>query len=166
MGTAVGEKLREARERQKWTVQDVSEKTKIRTDHIAALEAGDYDVFSAPVYIRGFVRNYAGALRLDVPQMLALLEEELSHTERFKEPPPLSQRSKGILDYLTLILSRVNWKVALPFLLLGLLVLSGLAGYRAYREAKTQDPLRNLGPGLYEPKQSGELLPLPVRTNR
>ncbi len=166
MGTAVGEKLREARERQKWTMQDASEKTKIRTDHLAALESGDYDVFSAPVYIRGFVRNYAGMLRLDVAEVLAELERELSQTERFKEPPPLGRRSKGVLDYLTLQLSRVNWKVVLPFLALGLLVLGGLAGYRAYRESKTQDPLRNLGPGLYQPKPGGELLPLPASPNR
>src|SRR6185436_18038695 len=56
----VGEQLRQAREKQKLTVQNVSEKTKIRTDHISALEEGNFDVFSAPVYIRGFVRSYAG----------------------------------------------------------------------------------------------------------
>ena len=57
--STVAEQLRQAREAQKLTVQEAGEITKIRTDHLRALEDGNFDVFSAPVYIRGFVRSYA-----------------------------------------------------------------------------------------------------------
>src|SRR5579862_8116727 len=100
--STVAEQLRLAREEKKLTVYQVAEITKIRTDHIRALEEGNFDVFSAPVYIRGFVRSYAGLLKLDVPSIMARLETELGGTEKFREPPPLTQHKRGILDFITL----------------------------------------------------------------
>lgn len=166
MGTTVGDRLRQARERANWSIHDVSEKTKIRTDHIAALEEGNYNVFSAPVYIRGFVRNYAGTVKLDVNDTLALLDRELSQTDRFKEHPKLTPHSRGALDYLMLQLSKINWTLALPIIVVALILFAAIFSYRVYRERKTRDPLQNLGPGLYQPKTSGETLPLPPSTNR
>jgi len=69
--STVAEQLRQAREAQNLNVQQVAQVTKIRTDHLVALEEGNYNVFSAPVYIRGFVRTYAALLKLDVPQVMA-----------------------------------------------------------------------------------------------
>ena len=71
--STVAEKLRQAREARNLTVHQVADVTKIRTDHIRALEEGKFDVFSAPVYIRGFVRTYSTLLKLDVPQIMAAL---------------------------------------------------------------------------------------------
>ena len=90
----VAEQLRAGREAKKLTIPQVAEATKIRTDHIRALEEGNFNVFSAPVYIRGFVRNYATHLKLDVPQVMAALDAELGRTEKFNEPPPLVEESK------------------------------------------------------------------------
>ena len=67
----VAEQLRAGREASKLDIYQVAEITKIRTDHLRALEAGDYDQFAAPVYIRGFVRTYAGLLKLDVAKVMA-----------------------------------------------------------------------------------------------
>src|ERR1039458_2621122 len=93
----VAEQLRQAREARNLTIQQVVEITKIRTDHLLALEEGNFDVFSAPVYIRGFVRTYSTLLKLDVPQMMAALEAELAETKKFAEPPPLADRPGGVL---------------------------------------------------------------------
>src|SRR6266404_4731217 len=70
----VAEQLRQAREEQHLNVYQVAEITKIKTDHIRALEAGEWGSFSAPVYIRGFVRTYAKTLKLDVAKVTADLE--------------------------------------------------------------------------------------------
>ena len=80
----VGEQLQAAREALKLTIQQVADATKIRTDHIRALEEGHYEVFSAPVYIRGFVRIYATQLKLNMPQIMSALDAELRRTEKFK----------------------------------------------------------------------------------
>src|SRR5258706_14814822 len=42
--SAVSDQLRQARESQKISVQQVAEVTKIRTDHLRALEEGNFDV--------------------------------------------------------------------------------------------------------------------------
>src|SRR5512140_1778254 len=94
---SVAEQLRQAREAQNLSVQQVVQITKIRTDHLAALEEGNYSVFSAPVYIRGFVRTYSALLKLDVPQVMATLNTELGATQKFAEPPSLAKHSGGTL---------------------------------------------------------------------
>src|SRR5882762_1702759 len=95
----VSEQLRRAREQQQLDIYQVAEITKIKTDHIRALESGNFDMFSAPVYIRGFVRTYATMLKLDESQIVADLEAELGQTEKFRELPPLTKKKGGALDF-------------------------------------------------------------------
>lgn len=158
----VGDKLRDAREESGRTIRELSEQTKIRSDHLEALEHGQYEVFSAPVYIRGFVRSYAGALKINVAEVLSDLDDELGQTERFKEHPRLTDEKKGVLDFVMLQLSKINWTVALPLLLLALILLVAVFGYRIYTHARSNDPLQDLGPGMYQPSGTGETLPVPA----
>ena len=159
----VAELLREAREEQKLNIYQVAEITKIKTDHIRALEAGQYDAFSAPVYIRGFVRTYAKALKLDVAQVSSALDAELARTERFSGPPPLEDRPRGALDFFMLQLSKLNWRIVGTLLGLGVVLLVLFTSLRGCGGRKS-DPLRYLGPGLYHSTNTtGELLPLPER---
>jgi cytoskeletal protein RodZ len=161
--STVAEQLRAAREARKLTVQQVADATKIRTDHVRALEDGDFSVFSAPIYIRGSVKLYATLLKLELPPLMSALDIELAQTEKYSEPPPLSQQRKTILDELTLIMAKVNWKLGLTGLAVigvGLvLVLSILT----WRHQQKNDPLKNLPPARYEPANSGETLPLPKK---
>lgn len=162
--SAVAEKLRAAREAQGLTVYQVAEVTKIKTDHVRALDDGNFDVFPAPVYIRGFIRTYAALLKLDVGEIMAELEAELAGSKKFSQPPSLSGPPRGPLDHLMYQLSKLNWRIVLPLLALTIIVLGSVFGYRAWRNHKTADPLVNLGPGLYQSPQKspGELLPLPT----
>jgi cytoskeleton protein RodZ len=158
----VAEQLRSAREEQMLNVYQVAEITKIKTDHIRALEAGDYEMFSAPVYIRGFVRTYAKALRLDPTRLLADLEVELGRSDRFREPPPLTSGPGRTLDFVMLQLTKLNWRIVLATVSVALLIVLTATALRN-RAMRHANPLQNLGPGLYQPTQhqSGELLPLP-----
>jgi cytoskeletal protein RodZ len=160
----VAELLKQGREKQKLTVSQLAETTKIRSDHIRALEEGNYQVFSAPVYIRGFVRTLASTLRLSVPEVMKVLDDELSQSKKFREPPKLTAGSRGIVDFLMLQLSKVNWRVALPLLIVAVVSIGGFLAYRSWRLEKSRDPLRTLGPGLYKPKQlpGGDMLPVPT----
>jgi cytoskeletal protein RodZ len=162
--STVAEQLRQAREAQNLTVHQVADITKIRTDHIRALEDGNFNVFSAPVYIRGFIRSYAGVLKLDVPRIMAALEGELGRTEKFREPPPLTDQKRGPLDFLMLQFSRVDWRKALIGLgaMTGIVVLASLL--IGGRHQRPSDPLRGLKPAVYQPtnKNAGETLPVPV----
>ena len=159
----VAEQLRTAREARKLTIHAVAETTKIRTDHLRALESGDYEMFTAPVYIRGFVRTYSTLLKLDVPQVMSALDAELDQTEKFSEPPPLSSQPRGALDFVTLQLSRLNWQKGLIVIIGAALVLIVMVVVWAWRKHRSTDPLSNLPPAVYQtaPQQSGETLPLP-----
>ena len=165
---SVAEQLRLAREAMKLDVYQVAEATKIRTDHIRALEAGDYDPFVAPVYIRGFVRTYASLLKLDVPAIMAELALELGRTEKFSEPPSLTNQPKSWIDVGMLYLSRIDWRVVLVVLIVSVVVLLAVVGYRAVYAHRTTDPLKGLSPGLAHPRpgHSGDYLPIPGTTNR
>lgn len=163
----VAEQLREARERLKLSVYDIAEATKIKTDHVRALEEGNYEVFAAPVYIRGFVRTCATLLKLDVPKVMADLESELLRTERFSEPPHLAGAARSWVDSLLLQVSKVPWQWAV--LVLGLVILLGLGwiAHRTWQHMRERDPFSGLGPGLYRPPtNSGETLPIPVPVPR
>ena len=137
--------------------------TKIRTDHVRALEAGNFDVFSATVYIRGFIRSYATLLKLDVPRIMSALDEELGQTEKFSEPPPLSDEPRTVLDFIMLQLSKANWRKGWVALGVAVVLAGILTIYEVRRHYQNADPLAGLGPGLYQPTQnvSGEVLPLP-----
>jgi cytoskeletal protein RodZ len=166
--STVAEQLRKAREARNLTIQQAGEITKIRTDHLRALEEGNFDVFSAPVYIRGFVRSYAGVLKLDVPCVMIALDTELAQTQKFAEPPPLTDHPRGIVDFLMLQLSKLDWKKGL--IALGILiVLVGVGStWRSWRRTPAKDPLKDLPPAIYQPTQttSGVTLPLPPQNKR
>lgn len=160
----VAEQLRQAREARELTIQQVAEITKIRTDHLRALEEGDFSVFSAPVYVRGFVRTYSALLKLDVPQTMAALDAELGATKNLSEPPSLSEHSGGFIDRLMLQASKVDWRKG-RWVLAGVVVLAiVIFSYAAWHQRKHSDPLSGIQAPLYKPAQgvSGATLPLPT----
>ena len=161
--STVAEQLRQAREAKNLTEQQVVEITKIRTDHLRAIEAGNYDVFSAPVYIRGFVRGYAKLLNLAVPQIMAALNAELAQTTKFAEPPPLAEHPHSFVDFLTLQLSKVNWRKGLIGLGAVIALVAVISVWVAWRH---HNPLKGLKPAVYHsaPGASGDTLPLPAPT--
>ena len=161
--STVAEQLRSAREAKNLTVEQVADLTKIRTDHIRAIEKGDFSVFSAPIYIRGSVKNYAAALKLDTAALLAALAAELKGTEKYSEPPPLSDQRKTFVDHVTLVLAKLNWKMGLAgFAVVALMFIFGVS-FWAWRHHQKSDPLKNLPPAVYQPANSGDTLPLPKR---
>lgn len=158
--STVAEQLRSAREAKNLTVEQVADMTKIRTDHIRALEEGNFGVFSAPIYIRGSVKNYAAVLKLDTAAVLIELAAELKGTEKFSEPPPLSESKQTFVDHVTLVLAKVNWKVgAAGFALVALAVIFGVS-FWAWRHHQKNDPLKNLPPAVYQPAGASDTLPL------
>jgi len=155
----VGEQLRAARESQKLAIHQVAEWTKIRGDHLRALEEGNYSIFSAPVYIRGFVRTYATVLKLDAPRILEQLGRELAQSG--KQTPTSGLAAPGVLDDAMFQLSKSVRRLALPAV--GVLVIAVLAmvAYFGWVRYQNRDPLEGMGPGLYQMPPASDTLPLP-----
>jgi len=163
----VAEQLRHGREALKLDVHQVAESTKLKTDQIRALENGDYYYFSATVYLRGSVRTYANLLKLDGAKLIAQLDEELVSTKKFADEARVPERKKSGVDSLMLLLSRLNWGVAVAIIIIALVALGASASYRAFKNHKNSDPLKKLGNGMYQPTDSsGVTLPLPTNAPR
>ncbi len=159
--STVAEQLREAREARNLTIDQVADMTKIRTDHVRALEEGNFGAFSATIYIRGSVKNYSNLLKLDVQQMLALLDTELKGTEKFSEPPPLTDQKKGVVDQIALLVAKLNWKMGFAGVGIIFLAIVMVAAALAWKHHRRSDPLKNLPPAVYQPSGGGDTLPLP-----
>src|SRR5690348_14695605 len=149
--STVAEQLHQAREAKQLSVEQVAEITKIRSAHLRALEEGNFNVFSAPVYIRGFVRTYSTLLKLDVPRVMADLDGELGQTTKFAEPPPLTDHPRGAVDFLMLQLSKIDWQKGVLVLGAAVVLLTALLAYAAWHHYHTNDPTKNLKPGIYQP---------------
>ena len=158
----VAETLRAAREAQNLTLNEVANLTKMRADHILAIEEGRFETFSATIYVRGSVRNLAGVYKIEAAPLLTQLNAELDQSEKFSEPPPLVDSKKTILDHFMLLFAKLNWKVGF----LGLGIIAGVTVlaliFWAWYHHATTDPLKNLPPA-YSTGSSGNTLPLPKR---
>lgn len=68
-----GAALAAARTAQNLSVADVARQLKLSASQVNALEAGQFERLPGPVFVRGFVRNYARLLRLDPDRLLDMM---------------------------------------------------------------------------------------------
>ncbi len=91
---AIGQLLREERERQDLTLPDVAAQLKIRRMMLEALEAGEVDRLPSPTYAIGFLRNYAAFLGLDGDEIVARFRAEvepLNQPVELNFPTPIGE---------------------------------------------------------------------------
>lgn len=157
--------LRTAREAQKLTLQQVSEITKIRADHLRALEEGNFAIFNAEVYVKGFVKTYAKLLKLDIDQVTNALNEELAQVQKFQERKAFDKKEKGVMDTFTLILSQVPWQIVLPALVVITVLFLSVQAYRAYHSYKSKPVTIANTSIMYKPHPEQFDLYLPIPTN-
>ncbi len=81
----IGQMLRETREEKGLTLDDISKALIIKKPVISAIESGDWDSLPPPVYVKGYVTQYAALLNI-----ADLLEAEIARVE--SQPPPEAQR--------------------------------------------------------------------------
>jgi cytoskeletal protein RodZ len=81
---SIGTKLREVREARNQTLEQVSQALRIRPYHLQALESDDYSAIPSAAQARGFLRNYAEYLGLNVDELLPAVRPPIA------EPPPPS----------------------------------------------------------------------------
>ncbi len=75
MMDSVGNKLRQAREAQSLSLEQISRATHIRVHYLQALEEGNYELIPSNAQARGFFRAYSAYLGLNAEPSLTTLEE-------------------------------------------------------------------------------------------
>ncbi|HYM62082.1 MAG TPA: RodZ domain-containing protein [Thermoanaerobaculia bacterium] len=87
---AFGEELRREREIRGISLKEISDSTKISRRFLEAIERNDHKTLPAPVFTRGFVREYARHLGLNAEEIVGRYNAAIAGDERDK-PPHIEQ---------------------------------------------------------------------------
>src|SRR5512138_3185436 len=74
MSETLGQQLKTARQEKKLSLEQASEATRIRWHYLQALEADDYSAIPSAPQARGFLRNYAAFLGIDLASALSAIQ--------------------------------------------------------------------------------------------
>ncbi len=85
---APGARLSEARQAQGLATADVARRLKLSVGQVEALEAGRYHDLPGPIFVRGFIRNYARLVKLDPEALLQAAGDSLPQVVARPEMPP------------------------------------------------------------------------------
>jgi cytoskeletal protein RodZ len=88
---AISTQLRQAREKQGMTLEQLAAKTYISMGALRALDAGQVDLLPEPVFIQGFIRRYGDTVHLDGTALAQTFPLEIA-------PPPPPEDSESTLD--------------------------------------------------------------------
>jgi cytoskeleton protein RodZ len=116
---AVGATLKQHRDAQKLSIQDVATRMRLDPRVIESLEADDFEALPAALYVRGYLRSYAKVLNLDPSALIAAYdgaapEEPPEIVPELKHPAQRTSNDRPVkavtyLLTLTLVLMVVAW---------------------------------------------------------
>ncbi|WAC06228.1 MAG: DUF4115 domain-containing protein [Thermodesulfobacteriota bacterium] len=90
----LGERLKRGREEKNISLDDVVQATKINKGILTAIENDQSEFFPPPVFIRGFIRNYARYIGLDERELLDLYNGSGAGKKAHITPEELQVRKK------------------------------------------------------------------------
>ena len=111
---SVGQILREAREAQNMTLEDVAMRLRLMHRQVEAMEMDDFGSLGQPVFARGFVRNYARLMGLQPETLLARMEGAPAEPAPVAPAEPPMPSSWLTSPWLILFLLGVLMVVAVP----------------------------------------------------
>lgn len=129
----IGEYLRSIREQNKIPLSTVAQHLKIKPEMVQALETNQFDVFPAPAYVKGFLKNYATLLEIDPEPILDSYNRLYLRTQP-TAPPPSGASSEGI--NLKLIITSILGILAIAILGWGIVY-----SIRFIKEHRTTGPV-------------------------
>jgi cytoskeletal protein RodZ len=88
MFESIGQRLKKERVARFLTLEKASEATRIRIIFLQALESDDYSVMPSAAQGRGFLRNYAEYLELNIDEMVAEIQRNAPQMEEVSGPLP------------------------------------------------------------------------------
>lgn len=147
-----GSWLRRQREMREISLRDIADRTKISLRYLEAMEDDRFDLLPAPIFAKGFLREYARYVGLSpdevVNHWLSVQQpEELEETKH-----ELRRRDKA---------RRRNWTWGLFLLLAGALLLALVAVFSHYSEKRREDSSRQAPPAMAAPPAAESLAKAP-----
>ncbi len=134
-----GDYLRKQREIRGFSLEEISEQTKISLSALRALEAEDWEILPAEIYVRGFIRCYCQTIGLDPNEALLRFEEAYQPYKRQKQ-----EKYHRDEEYLAKKSSPLKW-IILSLILLLVLALGYFFFYQRAHRANPSLPKTESG---------------------
>ncbi|MBN2062637.1 MAG: DUF4115 domain-containing protein [Deltaproteobacteria bacterium] len=100
----IGILLKEERERKGYSIDEIAKILKIRKQYIDAIEREDWQNLPSPTYIKGFLRSYAKALKIDAEKMFDICKSNKAFKEEMPKPLLGPEESKKKIFFVILFL--------------------------------------------------------------
>lgn len=81
----IGKILKDAREEQSMSLDEVANKTKIRKKFLIAIENNDFDEINGEVYVKAFIRGYSNAIGINAEPLIKAYEDTLNRNKEEEE---------------------------------------------------------------------------------
>lgn len=121
-----GQQLAEARAAKGLSIADVATKLKLTARQVEAMEAEDAQQLPGDVFLRGFVRNYARLLELNLDDLIVPMDAQVAVAETITAP------SEGV----TLGSGNLKRWLVVPLVILGVFVIFVAALYQWLRQGE------------------------------
>ena len=120
----LGNTLKEARERNGLSLDDLQNITKIQKRYLVGIETGNYDMMPGKFYVRAFIKQYAEAVGLEPEEVFEQFKNEIPSVHDEEAPEQLSRvQSKKTMSPTQSKLLDALPKVLVAVFIIGVLVL-------------------------------------------
>jgi len=125
---SVGTRLRQAREKKGFTLDDINQRTRINSKNLVAIETDEVRNISSPFFYRSFVRQYAEAVGLEFVSLASGVE---SLAGIMRQPDLPGQGEHQVVRRAAPIQARVkrDWSWVMPTAILLGIVALGSGGF-------------------------------------
>jgi cytoskeleton protein RodZ len=117
---SIGQQLRQAREEQSLSIDQVAQATHIRLHYLEALEADQFDKLPSTAQLRGFLRAYGNYLKLDPVELMRELEVDSTSAPVISPPVKIVEDSQTSQSGAEAIFIEVGQKLQSQRKLMGL----------------------------------------------
>lgn len=141
----VGQKLAQARKRQKLSLEAVEDATRVRSRYLEAIERDDYRHLPSSVYLVGFLSSYAELVDLPAEEIIKQYKKERGTQPDMKGRTPIKPVNELERQRIAITPKTVIWTSAI----IVVLVLFGYLGWQ-WKKFSSPPPLTILSPAVEE----------------
>ena len=123
----IGQILKTARIKKKYSIEKISHKTKISIQNIQNLEEGNFDLIGGEFYQKSFIKLYAKALRISHRKIMGIFDDSSKETNQEENHLPLEDKDIKKASF-PIIVDKIPTIPLIFFASIGLIILF-LANY-------------------------------------
>ncbi|WCG36208.1 helix-turn-helix domain-containing protein [Companilactobacillus farciminis] len=94
----IGQKLRNARIKKGYTIDDLQQITKIQKRYLIAIEEGQFDHLPGDFYVRAFIKQYSDAVGISSDDLLEEYKSDIPNAQPTQETAPEETKTRSIKE--------------------------------------------------------------------